>query len=83
MKPDDLIEKIKDKAKNFAKTHATGNAKTFYVLGKIDAASTILAMIKSDGLEAAILDVAKELIKYNPDNENAKWIIDNDKWKKS
>lgn len=76
-----MIKKIKDKAVDYAKTHATNSAKTAYLLGKRDAASTFLAMVQADGWEAAITDVANEVIKFDPKNQYAKWIVENDRWK--
>ena len=81
MTPNELIDQIKTKAVTYAKTHATENAKTFYILGKRDAASTFLAMVRADGWEAAITDVANEIIKHDPKNEHAQWILENGVWK--
>lgn len=79
---EDVINKIKEKAVAYAKSHAADNAKKFYLLGKRDAAVTFLTMIQSDGWEAAIADVAKEVVKHEPDNEQAQWILKNQAWKK-
>lgn len=78
----DFIQKIKKHAVEYAKNHATNNAKNFYVLGKKDAAVTFLTMIREDGAVAAIIDVANELIKHDPENQQAKWILENEQWKK-
>lgn len=77
----EAIEKIKQHAKEYAKTHATDHAKMYYLLGKKDAAATFLAMVRSDGANAAIQDVAKEILKHEPDHPHAKWIIEHDEWK--
>lgn len=81
MEPNELIDKIKQKATEYAKTHATETAKAFYISGKRDAAAIFLAMVKNDGANAAITDVAKELLKHDPNNEYAQWIIDNKDWR--
>lgn len=72
-----LIQKLKNKASDFAKKHATESAKYFYILGKQDAAKIFLSMIKSDGYQSAIQDVAKELLKVDPNCEQAIWIVEN------
>lgn len=82
VKPEEVIEKIKAKAQEYAKKHATDSAKAFYVLGKRDAAMTFLAMIQADGL-SAVEDVAKEVLKSHPDNRHAKWILETSEWKKT
>lgn len=76
LKTQSVIDALKKKATDFAKDHATRNAKNFYVLGKKDAATSILGMIKEDGI-SAIVDVAQELIKHDPEHQIAKWIIEN------
>lgn len=80
MTPENIIEQIKFKATEFARTHATENAKAFYLLGKKDALGTILAKIKEDGI-SAIEDIAQELLRFNPEDETAKWILENQTWK--
>jgi hypothetical protein len=79
---DEVIGKIKEKASQYAKTHATEVAKKYYILGKHDAAAIFLAMIRDNGI-SAIEDVAKEVLKHNPKHEHAKWILENDSWKNS
>ncbi len=79
--PQEVIAQITEKAQKFAKTHAVESAKNFYIVGKRDAASTILSMVRSDGIDA-LIDVADELLKHNPNHEHAKWIIENQEtWK--
>lgn len=81
MTPNEAITQLKEKATTFARKHATQNAKAFYLLGKRDAASAILSMIKEDGV-SAIEDVAKELLKHDPNHVTAKWILENQiQWK--
>jgi len=80
MTPQEIIEKIKQKATEYAKSHSTEIAKISYIQGKRDAACTILTMIQEDGLDA-IIDVAKQIIKHDPNNKQAKWILENDDWK--
>lgn len=74
--PNETIDKIKEKAIEFAKNHATQNAKVFYELGKRDAASLFLSMIRQDGT-SAIKDIAKEILRHDPEHQDAKWIIEN------
>ncbi len=73
---DETLQLIKQKAIDFARTHATENAKTYYVLGKRDAATTILHMIREDGL-TALVDVANEILRYDPEHADAQWLVDN------
>jgi hypothetical protein len=80
MKADDIIHQLKEKATEFARTHATQNAKNFYLLGKRDAISTVLAKVKEDGI-SAIEDIAKEMLRFNQDDQTAKWILENQTWK--
>jgi len=80
MDKQEILNKIKDKAREYAKDHAAKTAKNFYIVGKRDAATTILMMIRNDGLDA-IIDVAHELLKHDPEQDHAKWILENqDKW---
>lgn len=79
--PQNIIDLIKEKAVTYAKTHATDAAKNFYILGKRDAASIFLAMVKENGLDA-IEDVAREVLKSDPKHENATWILQNNCWRK-
>jgi hypothetical protein len=81
MKPEEVINKIKEKAAEFARSHATEQARLLYVTGKKDAANTFLSMVRNEGVFYAVEDVAKEILKHDPDNETAKWIIENDEWK--
>lgn len=80
MTPQEAIDIIKTKAVTFAKKHSVENVKAFYGLGKRHAASTFMAMVRNDGANAAILDIAKEILAHE-DNADAKWILENDTWK--
>lgn len=77
MNVNEVIDKIKERAKEYAKNHATENAKAVYLQGKRDAAHTFLAMVKSEGV-SAIVDVAKEVLKHEPGQPDALWILENE-----